>query len=53
MLEVYGDVKGTSGKGTILAENLKIDILNKTLDIKNKDNLIDVNIYKWKNLLEL
>ena len=46
LLEVYGGVKGTSGKGTILAENLKIDILNKTLDIKSKDNLIDVNIYK-------
>ena len=53
LLEVYGNVKGTSGKGTILADNLKIDILKKTLDIKNKDNLIDVNIYKWKNRLEL
>ena len=46
LLEVYGNVKGTSGKGTILADNLKIDILKKTLDIKNNDDLIDVNIYK-------
>lgn len=47
LLEVYGNVKVTSNEGKVLADKLRINILNKTLDITmNKENLVDVSIYK-------